>query len=136
MFILMYYHLVNICGKYSLLFHYFKINSRCYDLMLNKLNIYFNQIIMNTTTTTTNNNNNKWINVREYRRGNKKWTIQRNWQHTCMVHKTKKNKTKTQYNMRWTPLSETNTNNVNKTWALLQTTGGKDVPNIIFMRKS
>ena len=32
-----------------------------------------------------------------------------------MVHKTKKNKTKTQYNMRWTPLSETNTNNVNKT---------------------
>ena len=54
----MYYHLVNICGKYSLLFHYFKINSRCYDLMLNKLNIYFNQIIMNTTTTTTNNNNN------------------------------------------------------------------------------
>jgi hypothetical protein len=62
MYILMYYHLVNICGKYSLLFHYFKINSRCYDLMLNKLNIYFNQIIMNTTTTTTtttNNNNNK-----------------------------------------------------------------------------
>ena len=34
------------------------------------------------------------IDVREYRRGNQKWTIQRNWQH--MVHKTKTNKTKTQ----------------------------------------
>ena len=28
------------------------------------------------------------INVREYRKGNQKWTIQRNWQHK--VHKTKK----------------------------------------------
>jgi hypothetical protein len=42
------------------------------------------------------------INVREYRRGNQKRTIQRNWQHR--VHKTKKNKTKTQHNMCWTPL--------------------------------
>jgi hypothetical protein len=32
------------------------------------------------------------INVREYRRGNQKWTIKRNWQHR--VHKTKTNKTK------------------------------------------
>jgi hypothetical protein len=31
------------------------------------------------------------INVREYRRGNQKWTIQRTWQHR--VHKTKTNKT-------------------------------------------
>ena len=31
-------------------------------------------------------------------------TIQRNWQHR--VHKTKKNKTKTQHNMCWTPLYE------------------------------
>ena len=31
--------------------------------------------------------------VREYRRGNQQWTIQRNWQHR--VHKTMKNKTKT-----------------------------------------
>jgi len=31
-----------------------------------------------------------------------KWTIQRNWQHR--VHKTKKNKTKTQHNMCWTQL--------------------------------
>ena len=29
---------------------------------------------------------NTYINVREYRRGNHKWTIQRNWQY--MVHKT------------------------------------------------
>ena len=35
------------------------------------------------------------INAREYQRGNKKWTIQRNWQHR--VHMKKKNKTKTQY---------------------------------------
>ena len=30
----------------------------------------------------------------------------------------------------------TNTNNVNKTCSLLQTTGGKDEPNIVLMRKS
>ena len=34
-------------------------------------------------------------NVREYRRGNQKWTIQRNYQH--WVHKTKTNKTKTHF---------------------------------------
>ena len=28
--------------------------------------------------------------------------------------------------------SQANTNNVSKTWALLQTTGGKDEPNIVF----
>ena len=32
--------------------------------------------------------------------------------------------------------TQTNTNNVNKTRTLLQTTGGKDEPNIVFMRKS
>jgi len=31
---------------------------------------------------------------------------------------------------------QANTNNINKTRALLQTTGGKDEPNIVFMRKS
>jgi hypothetical protein len=32
---------------------------------------------------------------------------------------------------------QTNTNNVNKTWSLLQTTtGGKDELNIVFMQKS
>jgi hypothetical protein len=35
------------------------------------------------------------INVREYRRSNQKWTIQRNWQHR--VHKTKRNNSKTQH---------------------------------------
>ena len=42
------------------------------------------------------------INVREYQRGNQKRTIHRNWQHK--VYKRKKNKTKTQHNMCWTPL--------------------------------
>ena len=37
------------------------------------------------------------ITVRENRRDNQEWTIQRNWQHR--VHKTKTNKTKTQHNM-------------------------------------
>jgi hypothetical protein len=37
------------------------------------------------------------INVREYRRNNHKRTIQRNWQHR--VHKKKKKKLKTQYNI-------------------------------------
>jgi len=37
-----------------------------------------------------------YVNIREDRRGNQKWTIQRTWQHR--VHKTKTNKTKTQHN--------------------------------------
>ena len=41
--------------------------------------------------------------------------------------KTKKNKTKTQHNMCLTPLY-VNTNSINKSWTLLQTTGGKDEP--------
>ena len=32
--------------------------------------------------------------------------------------------------------TKTNTNNINKTCALLKTTGGKDKPNIVSMRKS
>ena len=43
-----------------------------------------------------------YVNVREYRKGNQIWTIQRNWQHR--KHKTKKNKIKTQHDMCWTPL--------------------------------
>ena len=39
---------------------------------------------------------NIWINVREYRRGNQKWTIQRNWQH-C-VHNTQDEYKKKQKN--------------------------------------
>ena len=43
------------------------------------------------------------INVREYRKGNQKWTNQRKWQH--WVHKMKNNTTQTeQYNICWTPL--------------------------------
>ena len=74
------------------------------------------------------------INVREYRRGNQKRTIHRNWQHR--VHKTKKYKTKntTQYVLETTMHKQTK-QNVNKTCALLPTTGGKDEPNIILMRK-
>ena len=34
-----------------------------------------------------------------------------------------------------TTYTQTNTNNVNKTSGLLQTTGGKDEQNIVFMRK-
>ena len=41
------------------------------------------------------------INVREYRRGNLKWTIKRNWQHRAL--KMTKNTTKTQHNICWTP---------------------------------
>jgi len=46
-------------------------------------------------------------------------------------------KTKQKHNTIWVGhnYAQTNTNNVNKPWALLQTTGGKDEPNIIFMRK-
>jgi hypothetical protein len=32
--------------------------------------------------------------------------------------------------------TQANTNNVNRTYALIQTTKGKDEPNIVFMRKS
>jgi hypothetical protein len=44
----------------------------------------------------------RYINIREYRRCNQKWTIQRKWQDR--EHKTSTNKTKTQNNMCWTPL--------------------------------
>ena len=48
----------------------------------------------------------------------------------------RKTKQKTQH-MCWTPLiTQTHTNNVNKTCVLLQTTGDKDEPNIVFMWKS
>ena len=46
-------------------------------------------------------------------------------------------KNNTQHNMCWTLLcAQTNTHNVNKTRVLLQTIGGKDEPNIVFMPKS
>ena len=57
------------------------------------------------------------------------------WQHR--VHKTKTNKTKMQHNTICVGhhYAQTNTINVNKTSALLQTAGGKDEPNIVLMRK-
>ena len=50
-------------------------------------------------------------------------------------YKTKTNKTKQNYNTIWIGhhYTKTNTNKVNKTWSLLQTTGGKDEPNIVFI---
>jgi hypothetical protein len=39
-------------------------------------------------------------------------------------------------NMCWSPLCTTKTNNINKTRTLLQTGGGKNKPNIVFMWKS
>ena len=47
----------------------------------------------------------------------------------------KQNK-KTQHNICWTPLCATNANNINKTWILLQATGGKNEPNIVSKRRS
>jgi hypothetical protein len=70
------------------------------------------------------------INVREYRSSNQKLTIQRNWQHD----EEKQSQNTTQYVLDST--AQTNTNNVNETWALLQTTVGRDETNIVFMEKS
>jgi len=71
------------------------------------------------------------INVREYRRGNQILTIQRNWQHR--VHKMKKNKTIHNTICVGHHYKQTNTNNLNKTTC--SHTGGKNEPNIFFMRK-
>ena len=62
--------------------------------------------------------------------GELKRTIQRNWHHR--VHK-KKEKTKHKHNLICVGhhYVQTNINNLNKTWALLQTTGGKDEPTIV-----
>ena len=50
-------------------------------------------------------------NARDNRRGNKKWTIQRNWQQD----EDKQNKNTTQYVLDTTMRTQTNTNNVSKT---------------------
>ena len=54
------------------------------------------------------------------------------------VHKTQYRQTNQKHNLICVGhhCTQTNTNNVNKTGALLQTTGGKDEPNIFFMWKS
>jgi hypothetical protein len=58
-----------------------------------------------------------YIKVREYRRGNQEWTIQRHWQ-----DQDEPNKNTTQYMF--------------DTTMCKQTTGDKDESNIVFMRKS
>jgi hypothetical protein len=56
---------------------------------------------------------------------------------TLGTQNTRRRQTKqtTQHNMCWTQLLATNTNNVNKTRALLQTTGGKDELTCFFKMK-
>jgi hypothetical protein len=102
------------------------------------------------------------INFRENRWGNQEWTIQNigNIGHTRNTgRKQTKQNDSTQNNspkiLKWHWTDEwprcrqtkqkhstiyvgyhyvqTNTFNVNKTWALIQTTGGKDDPNIVFL---
>jgi hypothetical protein len=75
-------------------------------------------------------------NIRENRKGNHEWTIQRTWQHwvykTQEVDKNKQTKNTTQYVLDTTMHKQTPIN-VNKTWVLVETTGGKDELNIVFM---
>ena len=76
-----------------------------------------------------------YINVREYQRGQSKFD---NPEKTGNIVYTRRRKTKQKHNTIYVGYhyAQTHTNNVNKTWALLQTTGGKDEPNIVCMRKS
>jgi len=64
----------------------------------------------------------------------------KNWQsrETGNIGYTKRRKTKQKHNTIYVEhhYVHSNTNNVNKTWALLHPTGGKDDPNIFFMQKS
>jgi hypothetical protein len=54
------------------------------------------------------------------------------------TRRTKKKKTKAKQSTKWAGhhYAQANTNSVNKTWALLQTTGGKDDLNVVCMLKS
>jgi hypothetical protein len=73
----------------------------------------------------------KSINDRECWRGNTKWIIHRNWQQDKEKEKNKnKNKNKPNPMCVGHHCLQANTNNVNKTWALLQIIGGKDEHNI------
>ena len=67
-----------------------------------------------------------YINVRVYRRGNQNGQSRE----TSSIGYTGKEQQKKNSTQCWTLLYEINTNNLNKTSFLLQTTGGKDEPNI------
>ena len=73
------------------------------------------------------------INVREYWRASQKGQSRE----IGNIRRQRK-KTKQKHNpiCVWHHYTQTNKNNVNKTWALLSTTGGKHEPNTVFMRKS
>ena len=70
---------------------------------------------------------------------NTKGTIKnRQSRETGNIEHTRQRKTKQKHNTLCVGhhYAQANINNVNKTRALLHTTGGKDEPNIVFMRKS
>ena len=55
---------------------------------------------------------------------------------TYKVHKRKKQNEKHNTICAGHHYTQANTNNVTEAWALLQTAGGKDEPDIVFVRKS
>ena len=83
--------------------------------------IYYNQPSLNNNSKTELQKRlvmTYLTNIRENRRGNNKWLIQRNWQH--MVHKTNKNTT--QYVLDITIRKQTDNVNTTRVPTLLQTT--------------
>ena len=70
------------------------------------------------------------INVREYWRGNQNGQSRE----TGNIGYTRWRQTKQKHNTICVGhhYTQINTNNVNKTWALIQTTGGEDEPNIVY----
>ena len=88
------YHYRCLCmGKIDVITYKYVINqNKSQDINIEEIHIYF-------------------INVRENRRGNQQWTIQRNWQH--WVHQTQR---KTQHNIYVLDTTiHRDSNNVNKT---------------------
>ena len=58
------------------------------------------------------------------------------WRQTKQKHTTKLKETQITQLRHGSSYKQLEVNNIDKTWVLLQTTGGKNEPNIIFMRKS
>jgi hypothetical protein len=75
-----------------------------------------------------------WGSVLWFPHTNDVWFVQRRSHKKKIKTKQKHQKTNTMYIGHCYP--QTNTNKVNKTWALLQKTGGKDEPTVVCMRKS